>query len=77
MVFLNKEKEISVWINPNIFENKVKIYLPPTSQGETTMIRSIVSFFKLWLRCDFTKLGEATHLYELPDRLQPCKLRSF
>lgn len=77
MVFLNEEKEVSVWINPNILENNVKIYLPPTQQGETTMIRSIISFFKLWLRCDFTKLSQALHLKELLGLLQPSKLRSF
>jgi len=30
MVFSNRKNEIFVWINPNIFENKVKIYVPFT-----------------------------------------------
>lgn len=59
MIFVNEEKEVRIWINPNVLEHKVKIYLPPTPEGEKSMMRSIVSFLKLWLRCDFIKLEQS------------------
>ena len=65
MAFLSEAREVLVWINPNIFENKVKIYLPPSLEGEQAMMRSIVSFLKLWLRIDYTKLAHATRLDQL------------
>jgi hypothetical protein len=40
------------------------------------MIRSIVSFFKLWLRCDFSALAQAEHLHQLPRLLKPAQHRS-
>lgn len=77
MVFINEEQSVEVWINPNPLENQVKIYLPPTVEGEKAMIRSIFSFLKLWLRCDFFELGQAQHLHELPSRIRPCRDRVF
>ena len=74
---MNENKEAFVWINPNILENTVKIYLPPTPDGEKTMIRSIVSFLKLWLRCDYNLLMQVNHLTELQPRLQMLKNRPF
>jgi hypothetical protein len=41
------------------------------------MIRSIVSFVKLWLRCDFVLLGQAKQLTEMLSKLQPVKVRPF
>lgn len=74
---MNENKEVFVWINPNILENTVKIYLPPTPDGEKTMIRSIVSFLKLWLRCDYNLVMQVNHLTELQPRLQMLKNRPF
>jgi hypothetical protein len=33
MIFLSSEKDIFTWINPDIRENHVKIYLPKTPEG--------------------------------------------
>jgi len=41
------------------------------------MIRSIIIFLKLWLRCDFTLLNQVKHLPELISNLQPIKFRQF
>lgn len=62
MVFLNTKGEIFVWINPDILENRVKIYLPASSEGEAAMARSIVTYLKLWLRFDHHYLATANNL---------------
>jgi hypothetical protein len=62
MVFFNPHREVFAWINPDILENHVKIYLPNNQEGEQAMIRSIVAYLKLWLKCDFTYLTEAKRL---------------
>ena len=41
------------------------------------MVRSIVSFLKMWLRCDFGLLSQAQHLTEMLIKLQPVKVRTF
>jgi|688.fasta_scaffold701644_1 hypothetical protein len=65
MVFSNKKGEILVWINPDPLENKVKIYLPSTIEGEQAMIRSILTFLKLWLRIDYTYLSISKNIDDL------------
>jgi hypothetical protein len=65
MVFLNEQRKVFVWINPDLLENTVKIYLPTTPEGEAMMTRSIVTFLRLWLKCDYAYLAEAKHLEEL------------
>jgi hypothetical protein len=62
MIFFNLQKEIFAWINPDILENNVKIYLPNSQDGQLAMIRSIVTFIKVWLRCDCLFLSEAKQL---------------
>ena len=57
MVFFNGQKDIFAWINPEIIENHVKIYLPNTAEGELAMIRGIVAYLKLWLKCDHNYLA--------------------
>jgi len=39
------------------------------------MMRSIVSYFKLWLKCDYGVLGEVKKLGELRDRFMEVKGR--
>jgi len=41
------------------------------------MIRSIIIFLKLWLRCDFALLSETVHLPQLLEKLKPLKIRTF
>ena len=53
MVFF-EGKEVYVWINPDIMENKVKIYLEKDEKGERAMVRSVVSYLKLWIKIDYT-----------------------
>lgn len=65
MVFLNTKGEIFVWINPDILENRVKIYLPASSEGEAAMTRSIITYLKLWLRFDHHYLATANNLDSL------------
>jgi hypothetical protein len=48
-----------------ILENKVKIYLPNSHEGEAIMIRSIITYLRLWLKCDYKFLGEAKNLDDL------------
>lgn len=33
MVFVTKSKKTLIWINPDIFVNSPKIYLPQTKEG--------------------------------------------
>lgn len=68
MVFFNTQREVSVWINPDLLENHIKIYLPHTHEGELAMIRSIISFLKLWLKYDYALLTDIKHLSELANR---------
>jgi len=75
MIFLTPEREIVAWINPDIMLNQVKIYLPNTKDGELSMIRSIVSYFKLWLKIDHQLLLEATKMDELPSRFDAVKFK--
>ena len=56
MVFYGEEASLLVWINPNPLENTVKIYLPDTKEGELAMIRSIITYLKLWLKLDYAPL---------------------
>jgi hypothetical protein len=65
MIFFNAKGDIFVWINPDILENRVKIYLPATPEGELAMIRSILSYLKAWLRFDWQFLSTANSLAEL------------
>jgi hypothetical protein len=70
MAFTNPQKEIFAWLNPDTRENYVKIYLPQSYEGEMVMIRSIVIYFKLWLKCDYTILADVKNLSELVTRLE-------
>jgi hypothetical protein len=65
MVFFNPHREIFAWINPEVLENHVKIYLPAGPDGEQAMMRSLLAYFKLWLKRDYVPLAEAKHLEEL------------
>jgi hypothetical protein len=74
MVFLNERRDLFAWINPDVLENRVKIYLPFNHEGEQAMIRGILSYLKLWIKADFTPLAEAKTLHELflkRDSLKP------
>jgi hypothetical protein len=62
MIFFNSRREVFAWINPDIMENHIKIYLPHTHEGELAMIRSIISFLKLWYKCDYAIFSDARHL---------------
>jgi hypothetical protein len=62
-----------VWINPDYKENHVKIYLPHTHDGELAMIRSIISFLKLWLKYDYALLADVKNLPELASRFDHPK----
>lgn len=62
MVFFNPQREIFAWINPDILENHVKIFLAMNPEGEQAMIRSIITYLKLWLKCDYVYLSEAKKL---------------
>ena len=75
MVFLNSEKSPVIWINPNIFCHRVKIYLPANAEGEKSMMRSIVGFFKLWLLFDQILISQAQTLPDLLALLQPTKIK--
>jgi hypothetical protein len=76
MIFFNSAREIFAWINPDILENHVKIYLPLTHDGEMAMLRSIITYLKLWLKCDYQLLAEAKHLNELPARFDALRSRN-
>ena len=73
MIFFNQAKEIFVWINPEICENHVKIYLPHNLEGELAMIRSIIAYLKLWFKCDYTLLTEVKSLNELYHKVEMMK----
>ncbi len=65
MVFFNPQRDIFCWINPDILENTVKIYLPSSPEGEAAMLRSILTYLKLWLKADYNFLAESKRLDEL------------
>lgn len=65
MVFFNPQKEVFAWINPDLLENHIKIYLPRTQDGELAMIRSVISYLKLWYKCDYSLFSEVKRLSEL------------
>jgi hypothetical protein len=73
MIFFNQQRDIFAWINPEILENHVKIYLPNTAEGELAMIRSVITYLKLWLKIDYTFLAEAKRLEELLIRFDQCR----
>lgn len=73
MIFFNSRREIFAWINSEILDNHVKIYLPSSPEGELSMIRSIITYFKLWLKCDYPYLSEAKKLDELLYRFDQCR----
>lgn len=76
MVFFNGQREIFAWINPEIIENHVKIYLPNSPEGELAMIRSIIAYLKLWLKIDHNYLAETNSLQELLIRFEQAKARA-
>ena len=41
------------------------------------MIRSIIIFLKLWLRCDFALLNQAKSLTELTQYVQPIQVKPY
>jgi hypothetical protein len=73
MIFFNQAKEIFVWINPDICENHVKIYLPHNYDGELAMIRSIIAYLKLWFKCDYSLFSEVKNLNELYHKVETMK----
>ena len=75
MIFLNAQKEIFTWINPDVRENHVKIYLPHTHDGEMAMIKSIINYFKLWFKCDYNLLTDIKHLSELAHKIETMKIK--
>lgn len=77
MVFFNQNKEIFAWINPDILENHVKIYLPDNHDGEGAMMRSIITFLKLWLKFDIAFLSESKHLDELLCKFDILRIKMF
>ncbi len=77
MVFFNQKGEIFVWINPEIIENRVKIYLPASSEGESVMTRSITTYLKLWLRFDYQHLGLANNLNELLIKFEAVRAKAL
>lgn len=63
MVFKTLEdEELFIWINPDLFANYPKIFLPESHEGETSMIKGLVNYFKLWLQTDFSLLSQAKTL---------------
>lgn len=77
MVFFNAQKEIFVWINPDLLENHIKIYLPRNQEGELSMIRSIISYLKLWLKADYSQLTDIKHLADLLPKIEQVKIRNI
>jgi len=73
MVLFNNQKEVFVWINPDLIENHIKIYLPHNHDGELSMIRSIISYLKMWLKIDYSQLTDVKNLQDLIPRLDLCK----
>ena len=56
------DDELFVWINPDLMANQSKIFLPDSHDGELTMIKSLVNYFKLWLYTDYAPLSQAKTL---------------
>lgn len=54
----------------------MKIYLPHTHEGELAMIRSIITYFKLWLKVDYSQLTDLKSMAELSFKVDGIKLRS-
>lgn len=77
MVFLGPRGETAVWINPEVLENKVKIYLPSGPEGEQAMVRSITGFLKLWLRFDHQHLASAWSLDDLLVKFEAVRSRAL
>lgn len=75
MVFFNPQRDIFAWINPEILENTVKIYLPSSPEGEAAMLRSILTYLKLWLKADYNFLAEAKRLDELIARFDQLRAK--
>lgn len=75
MIFTNPQRNIFAWINPDIRENHVKIYLPHSHEGEMAMIRSIITYLKLWLKIDYSLLTDVKHLVELVHKLETIKFK--
>ena len=73
MIFFNSQREVFVWINPDLLENHIKIYLPHNHDGELAMIRSIISYLKLWLRVDYSQLTDLKHLQDILPKLELSK----
>ena len=69
MIFSNERQEIVVWINPDILENKVKIYIPKTAEGLKTLIKSIINFLRLWIKFDHTFIAIAKTFEELLEKI--------
>lgn len=59
---MTKSKKIFIWINPDIFANTSKIFLPQTKEGEISMIKSLINYFKLWLQAQYSTLSEVKTL---------------
>lgn len=68
---------MSVWVNPEILENKVKIYLPTGTEGELAMIRSITCFLKLWLRFDHVYLASALSIDDFLVKFESVRARAL
>jgi hypothetical protein len=47
--------------------------LPHNYDGELAMIRSIISYLKLWLKIDYSQLADAKHLQELLPKIELSK----
>jgi hypothetical protein len=77
MVFLGPRGETAVWINPEVLENRVKIYLPSGPEGEQAMVRSITGFLKLWLRFDYQHLASAWSLDGLLVKFEAVRSRAL
>lgn len=77
MVFFGPRGETVVWINPEVLENRVKIYLPSGPEGEQAMVRSITGFLKLWLRFDHQHLASAWSLDDLLVKFEAVRLRAL
>ena len=77
MVFMGPHSEVLVWINSDVLENRVKIYLPGGSEGEQAMLRSIVTFLKLWLRFDHLYLSSAWSLDDLLVKFEAVRARAL
>lgn len=77
MVFLGPKGELLVWINPEVLENKVKIYLPVGPEGEQAMVRSVTGFLKLWLRFDYHRLAASRSLDDLLVKFEAVRTKAL